>query len=44
MFALLDCMHYEWKNCPIAWQDDYGDREGKRSIILEAVADQSLHI
>ena len=44
MFASLDCMHYEWKNCPVAWQGDYGDREGKRSIILEAVADQSLHI
>ena len=44
MFASLDCMHYEWKNCPVAWQGDYGDREGKRSIILEAVADQGLHI
>ena len=19
MFASLDCMHYEWKNCPVAW-------------------------
>ena len=44
MFASLDCMHYEWKNCPVAWQGNYGDREGKRFIILEAVADQSLHI
>ena len=43
-FASLDYMHYEWKICPVAWQGDYGDREGKRSIILEAVADQSLHI
>ena len=39
MFASLDCMHYEWKNCPMTWQGDYGDREGKRSIILEAIAD-----
>ena len=44
MFASLDCVHYEWKNCPVAWQGNYGDREGRRSIILEAVADQSLHI
>jgi hypothetical protein len=44
MFASLDCMHYEWKKCPVAWQGDFGDRDGKKSIILEAVADESLHI
>jgi hypothetical protein len=44
MFASLDCMHYEWKNCPVAWQGDFGDREGKKSIILEAIADGGLHI
>jgi hypothetical protein len=44
MFGSLDCMHYEWKNYPVAWQGDFGDRDGKKSIILEAVADQSLHI
>jgi hypothetical protein len=44
MFSSLDCMHYEWKNCPIAWQGDFGDRDGKKSIILEAVADESLYI
>jgi hypothetical protein len=44
MFGSLDCMHYEWKNCYLAWQDDFGDRDGNESIILEAVADQSLHI
>jgi len=44
MFGSLDCMHYGWKNCHVAWQGDFGDRNGKKSIILEAVADQSLHI
>jgi hypothetical protein len=44
MFGSLDCMHYEWKNCPVAWQGDFGDRDGNKSIILEAIADQSLHI
>jgi hypothetical protein len=44
MFASLDCMHYEWKNCPVAWQGDFGDRDGKKSIILEAIADGGLHI
>ena len=44
MFASLNCIYYEWKNCPVAWQGDYGDRDGDKSIILEAIVDQSLHI
>jgi hypothetical protein len=44
MYASLDCMHYEWKNCPIAWQGDFGDRSGKKSIILEAIASANLYI
>ena len=44
LFMSLDCMHYVWKNCPVAWQGDYGDRDGTKSIILEAIVDQSLHI
>ena len=44
MFASLDCMHYEWKNWLVAWQGDFGDKDGKKSIILEAVADGGLHI
>jgi hypothetical protein len=44
MFASLDCMHWTWKTCPVAWQGDFGDRDGNNSIILEAVADEGLHI
>ena len=44
MFASLDCMHYEWKNCPIAWQGSFQGKGGFNSIILEANADQSLWI
>ncbi|XP_008231656.1 PREDICTED: uncharacterized protein LOC103330822 [Prunus mume] len=38
MISSIDCMHLQWKNCPTAWQGDYGNRKGQKSIILEAVA------
>ena len=45
MFGSLDCMHWTWKNCPIAWGGAYAGR-GKKppTIILEAVATQDLWI
>jgi hypothetical protein len=44
MFGSIDCMHWTWKNCPVAWQGQFQDKDKDRSIILEAVADQSLWI
>ena len=44
MFDSLDSMHWMWKNCPVAWHEQYQDKDGSRNIILEAIADQSLWI
>jgi hypothetical protein len=44
MIDNIDCMHWEWKNCPFAWYGQYsGDTEG-RTVILEAVASHVLWI
>ena len=38
----LDCMHQQWKNCPVAWQQSYIGGKKKPTVVLEAVADQHL--
>ncbi|XP_058725464.1 uncharacterized protein LOC131596738 [Vicia villosa] len=45
MLGSMDCMHWEWKNCPIAWKGQFfrGDH-GKSTIMLKAVASQYLWI
>ncbi|KAE8896831.1 hypothetical protein PF005_g21073 [Phytophthora fragariae] len=44
MFGSLDCTHWTWKDCPVAWQGMYQDKDGVRSVIMEAVATQNLWI
>jgi hypothetical protein len=41
----IDCMHWQWENCPVAWKGQYTRGDHKHpTIILEAVASYDLHI
>lgn len=44
VFASINYMHYQWKNCHVAWQSQFQDKDEHKSIILEAIVDQSLWI
>ncbi|XP_020266145.1 uncharacterized protein LOC109841599 [Asparagus officinalis] len=44
MLGSLDCMHWQWKNCPTAWAGQYSGRHGGPTIILEVVASYDLWI
>ncbi|XP_047949059.1 uncharacterized protein LOC125194883 [Salvia hispanica] len=46
MLGSIDCMHWEWKNCPSAWKGLYttGFKSKHPTIVLEAVADYRLWI
>lgn len=44
MLGSLDCMHWEWKNCPKALHGAYTGRDGSPTLILEAVASKNLWI
>ncbi|KAL0641912.1 hypothetical protein Bca4012_103413 [Brassica carinata] len=44
MVGSIDCMHWQWKNCPTAWKGMYSRGTGKPTIVLEAVASKDLWI
>ncbi|XP_018461127.1 uncharacterized protein LOC108832127 [Raphanus sativus] len=44
MIGSIDCMHWEWKNCPRSWSGQYARGHGKPTIVLEAVASHDLWI
>jgi hypothetical protein len=40
----IDCMYWNWKNCPTAWHGMYRGYKKEPTIILEAVASKDLWI
>ena len=45
MLGSIDCMHWQWKNCPVSWQGQYVSGHKKYpTILLEAVASHDLWI
>ncbi|XP_052304660.1 uncharacterized protein LOC112324784 [Populus trichocarpa] len=44
MLRSIDCMHWKWEKCPIAWHEIYTGHCHEPTIILEAVASQDLWI
>ncbi|XP_052627138.1 uncharacterized protein LOC111891377 [Lactuca sativa] len=45
MLGSIDCIHWNWRNCPLAWNCQYSsDYQGAPSLVLEAVASQNLWI
>ncbi|CDF37478.1 unnamed protein product [Chondrus crispus] len=40
----IDCQHWQWKNCPIAWAGKFKGKERNPTIVLEAICDGELWI
>jgi Plant transposon protein len=44
MVGSIDCMHWKWKRCPLAWAGRFKGKDKKPTVALEAIADAELWI
>ena len=45
MMGSIDCMHWQWKNCPKAWKEMFmNGHKGVPTLLLEVVASSDLSI
>ncbi|XP_062534143.1 uncharacterized protein LOC134203287 [Armigeres subalbatus] len=44
MLGSIDCMHWEWGNCPVAFKGQYVGKDAKPTVVLEAIASYDTHI
>ena len=42
MLGSIDCMHWKWKNCSVAWKGQYSSYICEPTIVLEAVTSLDL--
>jgi hypothetical protein len=44
MIGSLDCSHFVWGNCPVAHHGQFQGKEGKPTLVVEAMADHTLYV
>jgi hypothetical protein len=44
MLGSIDCMHWAWRQCPMAWKGQFTGHGKAPTLILEAVATHDLWI
>jgi hypothetical protein len=44
MIGSLDCSHFVWGNCPVAHHGQFQGKEGKPTLVVEAMADHTFYV
>jgi hypothetical protein len=44
MIGSLDCSHFVWGNCPVAHHGQFQGKEGKPTLVVEAMVDHTLYV
>jgi hypothetical protein len=43
MLGSLDCSHFVWGSCPVAYHGQYQGKEGKPTLVVEVMVDHTLY-